>query len=164
MLKGVLKRGTARSALSTFGRPAAGKTGTQDDNSNAWFVGATPQLTTAVWVGDPNSYKHMNIIPEFLKNGVKNVQGGTYPARIWRSYMEAAPAALEVLDWPAPPPPARAPARACTCPASSACTRRWSTPPPRRPRRSSPSGLLKPQSPPSDAPQRPPRPPSSRAR
>ena len=42
MLKGVLTRGTARSALSTFARPAAGKTGTQDDNTNAWFVGATP--------------------------------------------------------------------------------------------------------------------------
>ncbi len=89
VLKGVLTRGTARSALSTFARPAAGKTGTQDDNSNAWFVGATPQLATAVWVGDPNSYKHMNNIPEFVKDGVRKVQGGTYPAKIWRAYMEA---------------------------------------------------------------------------
>jgi membrane peptidoglycan carboxypeptidase len=111
VLKGVLTRGTARSALATFARPAAGKTGTQEDNSNAWFVGATPQLTTAVWVGDPDSYKPMNNIPEFRKDGVSNVQGGTYPAKIWRKYMEGQPAALPVLDWPAPPPPTRPAAR-----------------------------------------------------
>ncbi len=118
IMKGVLTRGTARQALSSFGRPAAGKTGTQQDNSNAWFVGATPQLSTAVWVGDPNSYKPMMCgvlngervcnIPEFVKaDGVSRVQGGTYPAKIWGAYMDGAPAALPVLDWPAPPPPAR---------------------------------------------------------
>ena len=55
ILKGVLTRGTARSVggLDGGARPSAGKTGTQDNNSNAWFVGFTPQLTTAVWVGDP---------------------------------------------------------------------------------------------------------------
>ena len=120
IMKGVLTRGTARDALSSFDRPAAGKTGTQQDNSNAWFVGATPQLSTAVWVGDPNSYKPMLCgvldgkqvcnIEEFVKeDGVSRVQGGTYPAKIWRAYMEAAPATLPLLDWPAPPPPARGP-------------------------------------------------------
>ncbi|MFT3854936.1 MAG: transglycosylase domain-containing protein [Ilumatobacteraceae bacterium] len=108
VLKGVLTRGTARSALRTFDRPAAGKTGTQDDNTNAWFVGATPQLTTAVWVGDPDSYKRMERIPEFLKDGVSSVQGGTYPARIWGAYMNGPTAsALPKFDWPAPPVPAR---------------------------------------------------------
>ncbi|MEO5900844.1 MAG: transglycosylase domain-containing protein [Ilumatobacteraceae bacterium] len=111
ILKGVLTRGTARTALRTFDRPAAGKTGTQDDNSNAWFVGATPQLTTAVWVGDPDSYKAMSNIPAFRKDGVSKVQGGTYPARIWRAYMEGQPAALGVLDWPPPPAPVRGAAK-----------------------------------------------------
>ena len=52
-LKGVLTEGTGRSYPLADGRPAAGKTGTQQDNTNAWFVGFTPYLTTAVWVGDP---------------------------------------------------------------------------------------------------------------
>ncbi|MEO5724242.1 MAG: penicillin-binding transpeptidase domain-containing protein, partial [Ilumatobacteraceae bacterium] len=111
VMKGVLTRGTARSALSTFKRPAAGKTGTQQDNSNAWFVGTTPQLTTAVWVGDPDSYLPMVNIPEFRKDGVSNVQGGTYPARIWRAYMQGQPESLPVLDWPPPPKPSRGPMR-----------------------------------------------------
>lgn len=65
-------------------------------------------MTTAVWVGDPNSYKSMVNIAEFRKDGVSKVQGGTYPARIWRAYMEGpAPSALQVLDWPGPPAPAR---------------------------------------------------------
>ena len=38
-----------------FGRPAAGKTGTTDDHTDAWFVGYTPQLATAVWVGYPSA-------------------------------------------------------------------------------------------------------------
>jgi membrane peptidoglycan carboxypeptidase len=110
-MKGVLTRGTARSALSTFNRPAAGKTGTQEENTNSWFVGATPQLTTAVWVGDPKGYTPMVNIPEFRKDGVSKVQGGTYPAKIWRTFMEGQPSALPVLDWPAPPANVRAAAR-----------------------------------------------------
>ena len=64
VLKGVLiqrhRRGATRSTA-----PAAGKTGTQQDNTNAWFVGFTPQLTTAVWVGDPDGYTPMENVPEF---------------------------------------------------------------------------------------------------
>ena len=54
-LTGVLTDGTARHELADFAsrRPAFGKTGTQDNNTNAWFVGGTKQLATAVWVGDP---------------------------------------------------------------------------------------------------------------
>lgn len=50
LLKGVVQRGTARSALS-LGRPLAGKTGTTDDYTDAWFVGYTPSLVAAVWIG-----------------------------------------------------------------------------------------------------------------
>lgn len=108
VLKGVLERGTARRYPLADGRPAAGKTGTQADNTNAWFVGFTPELTTAVWVGDPNGYTPMRNVPEF---DVSRVQGGTYPARIWKAYMDAALDGLPHSDWAPPPEPARPPAR-----------------------------------------------------
>jgi penicillin-binding protein 1A len=109
ILRGVLTRGTARRALAEFPFPAAGKTGTQQDNTNSWFVGYTPQLATAVWVGDPDGYTPMTAenIPEFDADGVERVQGGTYPARIWGLYTEAALAFAPVEDWPEPPAPPR---------------------------------------------------------
>ena len=73
MLTEVLKNGTA-SGLS-IGRPAAGKTGTTDNNQDAWFIGYTPQLTTAVWMGDPNAETPMTNV------GGISVFGATYPAR-----------------------------------------------------------------------------------
>ena len=89
ILEGVMTTGTARrSALE--GRVSAGKTGTQDNNTNAWFVGYTPELTTAVWVGHPDLYLPMNGIPEFVAVDVPRVQGGTFPARIWKATMDAA--------------------------------------------------------------------------
>jgi penicillin-binding protein 1A len=107
ILKGVLTQGTARHELSTFPYPAAGKTGTQVENTNAWFVGYTPQLSTAVWVGDPDGYTPMEGIQEFVDVGVNEVQGGTFPARIWGMYSTAAMAPLPVEDWAPPPPLAR---------------------------------------------------------
>ncbi len=114
ILKGVLSRGTARKALSDFPFPAAGKTGTQQDNTNSWFVGYTPQLATAVWVGDPDGYTEMTRenVPEFYElDGVDAVQGGTYPARIWGAYMRPALYAQPVEDWAPPPAPTRTAAR-----------------------------------------------------
>jgi penicillin-binding protein 1A len=107
-LKGVLKVGTARRYPLDGGRPAAGKTGTQADNTNAWFVGFTPQLTTAVWVGDPNGYTKMIGVPEFNQ---ARVQGGLYPAQIWKTYMDQALAGQPLADWSPPPPDVRPPAR-----------------------------------------------------
>ncbi len=107
ILKQSLIRGTARRTPLEGDRPSAGKTGTQDENTNAWFVGFTKQLTTAVWVGDPKGYTPMVNIPEFRADGVPRVQGATYPARIWKAYMDAAHAGLPVVDWDAPAPPAR---------------------------------------------------------
>lgn len=114
ILKGVLRQGTARRALSDFPFPAAGKTGTQQDNTNSWFVGYTPQLATAVWVGDPDGYTEMTSenVPEFYElDGVDAVQGGTYPARIWGAYSRSALFGLAQEDWAAPPEPVRKPAR-----------------------------------------------------
>lgn len=108
IMKGVMTAGTARRS-PLDGRPSAGKTGTQDNNTNAWFVGFTPQYTTAVWVGHPDLYKPMVNIPEFV--GVPRVQGGTYPARIWKQLMDAAHVGLPVEDWLPPPPDPRPDAR-----------------------------------------------------
>ena len=123
VLKGVLTKGTARASLSAFPFPAAGKTGTQENNTNSWFVGSTPELTTAVWVGDPDGYTPMVCgvkingvtvcnTQEFVDaDGIREVQGGTYPARIWGAFMEPAVAPLPLEDWPAAPAPARKPVR-----------------------------------------------------
>jgi penicillin-binding protein 1A len=70
---------------ANIGCPAGGKTGTTDLNTDAWFVGFTPRLATAVWVGYPNDRTQMN----GLYFG-RNVDGGTFPADIWGEYMRAA--------------------------------------------------------------------------
>ena len=82
MLTEVLKNGTASGR--GIDRPAAGKTGTTDNNQDAWFIGYTPELTTAVWMGDPTAETPMNNV------GGISVQGATYPARIWGAFMQAA--------------------------------------------------------------------------
>ena len=89
IMTGVMISGTARrSALE--GRVAAAKTGTQDNNTNSWMVGYTPELVTAVWVGHPDKYLPMVDIPEFVAVGVPKVVGGTFPSRIWKAAMDAA--------------------------------------------------------------------------
>jgi penicillin-binding protein 1A len=67
-----------------FGRPAAGKTGTTENHADAWFVGYTPDLATAVWVGYPNAQIEMTNV-----HGIR-VAGGTFPATIWNLFMSAA--------------------------------------------------------------------------
>jgi len=118
ILKGpIYGGGTGRRAAFDDRRPAFGKTGTQDNNTNAWFVGGTRQLSTAVWVGDPNAYTPMARtrttpgIPEFIADGVPKVQGGFYPAQIWKAFMEPAHAFVPFVDWDRPAPAARPSAR-----------------------------------------------------
>jgi len=84
ILQRVVVSGTGkRAALSD--RPVAGKTGTTDNYGDAWFVGYTPQLAVAVWVGYPDELKPM--LTEF---GGKPVSGGTLPAQIWKEFMAVA--------------------------------------------------------------------------
>ena len=98
MLKGVLRAGTAEPTLGGFPRPAAGKTGTTDHNQDAWFVGYVPQLTAAVWMGNPNGEVAMTNI-----GGTGPVFGAGYPAKIWREFMLAATASLPPnSDFPPP--------------------------------------------------------------
>ena len=65
-------------------RPAAGKTGTTERHSDAWFCGYTPDLSTTVWVGYPQGE-----IPMESVHGI-SVAGGTFPAQIWRLFMQPA--------------------------------------------------------------------------
>jgi len=83
LLQGVVRAGTGKNAQLSDGRPAAGKTGTTENYGDAWFVGYTPQLVTAVWVGYPTSLKPM--LTEYHGDAVA---GGTFPALIWKSFME----------------------------------------------------------------------------
>ncbi|HVL31355.1 MAG TPA: transglycosylase domain-containing protein [Solirubrobacteraceae bacterium] len=78
-----IKGGTGTRA--NIGCPAGGKTGTTDENRNAWFVGYTPKLSTSVWVGFPKA----NIPMTNLFQGGP-VDGGTFPAQIWGDYMKSA--------------------------------------------------------------------------
>ncbi|HET7554722.1 MAG TPA: PBP1A family penicillin-binding protein, partial [Gaiellaceae bacterium] len=82
-----------------FGRPAAGKTGTTDNHADAWFSGYTPQLETTVWVGYPQGE-----IPMENVHGIA-VAGGTFPASIWRLFMERALANAPALTWRYPRDP-----------------------------------------------------------
>jgi penicillin-binding protein 1A len=88
MLEDVVANGTGtRAALG--GRVAAGKTGTTEDYGDAWFVGYTPQLAVAVWVGYPDKLQPM--LTEFEGDPVA---GGTFPALIWKTFMSKALRAL----------------------------------------------------------------------
>lgn len=88
-LQKVVTSGTGYAAAS-IGRPAAGKTGTTDNNRSAWFVGYTPQLSTAVMMAKQNSKGES--ISLYGTGGGGSVYGGSYPARIWATYMAAATA------------------------------------------------------------------------
>src|SRR5437764_2601700 len=83
ILQQVITRGTGTAAA--IGQPAAGKTGTATDFRNAWFVGYTPALATATWVG----YRDTNQ-PLLNVEGVPQMTGGTIPAKIWSGYMKGA--------------------------------------------------------------------------
>ena len=73
LLVGVVDHGTGRSAQ--IGRPIAGKTGTTQDYHDAWFEGFTADLVTGVWLGNDDN------------SPMKNVTGGTLPARTWHAFM-----------------------------------------------------------------------------
>ncbi|WP_370878623.1 PBP1A family penicillin-binding protein [Pararhizobium capsulatum] len=76
LLQLVVERGTGRDA--SLGVFAAGKTGTSQNNRDAWFVGFTETLVAGVWVGNDDG------------TPMKGVTGGGLPARIWREFMEVA--------------------------------------------------------------------------
>ena len=91
ILRGVLVSGTA-AGKGLGDRPSAGKTGTAEDNANAWFVGYTPTLSTAVWMGhlDCGASSPGHNCGLHNINGVRDVFGGTIPASTWQHFMKRA--------------------------------------------------------------------------
>lgn len=88
LMKGVIQRGTGTRA--NIGRPAGGKTGTTNDYRDAWFVGYTPDICTAAWVGN-DDFQSMN-----------RMFGGGTPAQMWRDFMSAFLKDAQKTDFAAP--------------------------------------------------------------
>src|SRR5829696_3217438 len=96
ILEDNIDEGTGTGAGVFFDRPAAGKTGTTDDHTDAWFCGYTPALSTTVWVGYPRG-----LVPMENVHGI-SVAGGTFPATIWNLFMRASIGRTEPVDFAAP--------------------------------------------------------------
>lgn len=97
-LRGVVAGGTYSGGRLTDRRQAAGKTGTNEaenwGNADVWFVGFTPQIATAVWIGDPAGQIR-------LRGG--RIQGGNTAGKVWFNFMEPYHEDLPVVDFPDPP-------------------------------------------------------------
>jgi penicillin-binding protein 1A len=98
ILQKVVAQGTGKRAALP-GYPVAGKTGTTENHGDAWFVGYTPRLAVAVWVGYPKELRPM--LTEF--DG-QEVAGGTWPALIWKTFMQKALKAVKAEPEPFPSP------------------------------------------------------------
>jgi penicillin-binding protein 1A len=115
VLQGVLTSGTGTAAQ--IGRPAAGKTGTTTNNTDAWFVGYTPTLSTAVWMGNADSDStpvgysancpHGCVTGHYLNGPATTfdgLYGGEWPAISWKEFMQLALANVPVTPFSAPAP------------------------------------------------------------
>lgn len=100
VLEDVIKSGTGRGA--NIGRPAAGKTGTTSDYRDAWFIGFTPQITTAVWVGNDNNSPLRGLVRGQPVGA--GIAGGTIPAPMWKFFMDRALKGTEVAEFNLPEP------------------------------------------------------------
>ncbi|MFE5673704.1 transglycosylase domain-containing protein [Streptomyces erythrochromogenes] len=100
VLENVVENGTGKKAKK-LGRPAAGKTGTTDENKSAWFVGYTPELSTSVVLfrTDPNSAEKKLISMKGVGD-IPSLHGGDIPAEIWTEYMGAALKGAPVKQFP----------------------------------------------------------------
>ncbi|MEW2396527.1 transglycosylase domain-containing protein [Streptomyces sp. NPDC046862] len=106
VLKTVVDEGTGTNAKLP-GRDVAGKTGTTDGNKSAWFVGYTPQLSTAIGMyrmDDNEKIKNREFLQMYGTGGQKSIHGASFPSEIWHDYMEQALKGKKVLDFPTPEP------------------------------------------------------------
>jgi penicillin-binding protein 1A len=91
MMEGVVQRGTAVRAKA-LGRPLAGKTGTTNDNTDAWFIGYSPSLVAGVWVGYDENRKPIG----------KRETGGRAALPIWMAFLEEALKDSPIEEFPVP--------------------------------------------------------------
>ncbi|MDW4908343.1 transglycosylase domain-containing protein [Streptomyces sp. ADMS] len=106
VLKTVVDDGTGTAAQLT-GREVAGKTGTTDGNKSAWFVGYTPQLSTAISMfrmDDDETNKNREFLEMYGTGGQEKIHGASFPAEIWQDYMEQALKGAPVKNFPTPEP------------------------------------------------------------
>lgn len=106
VLKTVVEDGTGTNAQLT-GREVAGKTGTTDGNKSAWFVGYTPQLSTAISMfryPDDESIKNRTFLEMYGTGNQKSIHGASFPAEIWHDYMEQALKGEPAKKFPTPQP------------------------------------------------------------
>ncbi|MEV5487470.1 transglycosylase domain-containing protein [Streptomyces bobili] len=104
VLKTVVEKGTG-TAAQLPGREVAGKTGTTDGNKSAWFVGYTPQLSTAITMfryDDDETKKNRTFLKMFGTGGQKKIHGASFPAEIWHDYMAEAMKNLPKKSFPEP--------------------------------------------------------------
>mgnify|MGYP003508916534 FL=1 len=95
----VSERGATGTSSAIPGRPSAGKTGTANDDTHAWFIGYTPQLSTAVWTGHHEG--DISMFNSWIKGKhYSQVYGGALPAPIWGNYMAKATEGMEVIQFP----------------------------------------------------------------
>ena len=104
VLEGVVRNGTGTGADIDRPKGTAGKTGTSEDYGDAWFVGYTPQLSTAIWMGYSDSRKPLTNV-----KGQARVYGGTFAAPTWKAYMTDAAPELGLTDFAEPAPPTTLP-------------------------------------------------------
>ena len=104
ILKTVLTNGTGFGNSLAGGRPVAGKTGTSDGSNETWFVGYTPQLSTAVWVGTPTGPPTRELHDLSLGDTFYRGQifGATIAAPIWKQIMDRASAGMPFRDFAEP--------------------------------------------------------------
>ncbi|WP_327368606.1 transglycosylase domain-containing protein [Streptomyces sp. NBC_01217] len=106
VLKNVVEKGTGTPAQLP-GRDVAGKTGTTDDNKSAWFVGYTPQLSTAISMyrmDDDEKNKDREFEKMYGTGGEQTIHGASFPAQIWHDYMADALKGQPALTFPKPEP------------------------------------------------------------
>ncbi|MER6975900.1 transglycosylase domain-containing protein [Streptomyces carpinensis] len=106
VLKTVVDKGTG-TAAQLPGRDVAGKTGTTDGNKSAWFVGYTPQLSTAISMfrlDDNEKNKSRTFLEMYGTGGQKKIHGASFPAQIWHDYMLQALQGQPSKPFPAPEP------------------------------------------------------------
>ncbi|MFJ1896902.1 transglycosylase domain-containing protein [Streptomyces sp. NPDC088115] len=106
VLKNVVEHGTGTPARLP-GRDVAGKTGTTDDNLSAWFVGYTPQLSTAISMyrlDDNEKHKNRKFEKMYGTGNEEKIHGASFPAQIWHDYMADAMKGQKVVEFPKPEP------------------------------------------------------------